>query len=49
MAWPPAGGGACGWLGTWLWCARAPGLISVRDPAVQPVGDVMVDGVIPLG
>jgi hypothetical protein len=25
------------------------GLISVRDPAVQPVGDVMVDGVIPLG
>jgi len=33
----------------WVWCARAPGLISVRDPAVQPVGDVMVDGVIPLG
>jgi hypothetical protein len=26
----------------------APGLISVRDPAVQPVGDVMVDGVFPL-
>src|SRR3954464_5188069 len=24
-----------------------PGLISVRDPAVQSVGDVMVDGVIP--
>ena len=43
------GGGACGWLGSWSWCARAPGLISVRDPAVQPVGDVMVDGVFPLG
>src|SRR4051794_17840122 len=33
----------------WRWCARAPGLISVRDPAVRPVGDVMVDGVIPRG
>ena len=42
-------GGACGRSGWWSWCARAPGLISVRDPAVQPVGDVMVDGVIPLG
>jgi hypothetical protein len=42
-------GGACGRSGTWLWCARAPGLISVRDPAVRPVGDVMVDGVFPLG
>src|SRR3954447_21850987 len=30
-----------------VWCARAPGLISVRDRAVRPVGDVMVDGVIP--
>jgi hypothetical protein len=24
-------------------------LISVRDPAVRPVGDVMVDWVFPLG
>jgi hypothetical protein len=30
-------------------CARAPGLTSVRDPAVRRVGDVMFDGVIPLG
>ena len=29
-------------------CARAPSLISVRDP-VLGVGDMMVDGVIPLG
>jgi hypothetical protein len=26
------------------WCARAPGLISVRDPAVRRAGDMMVDG-----
>jgi hypothetical protein len=52
----PAGGGQSwgvggAWArsrGRWVWCARAPGLISVRDPAVQPVGDVMVDGVFPL-
>jgi hypothetical protein len=30
-------------------CARAPSLISVRDPFVRRVGDMMVDGVIPLG
>jgi hypothetical protein len=30
-------------------CARAPSRISVRDAAVRRVGDVMVDGVIPLG
>jgi hypothetical protein len=40
--------GAHASVGTWLWCARAPGLISVRDPAVRPVGDAMVDRVIPL-
>src|SRR3954471_14243501 len=42
-------GGAWARSRAWRWCARAPGLISVRDPAVRPVGDVMVDGVIPLG
>jgi hypothetical protein len=42
-------GGAWARSRAWKWCARAPGLISVRDPAVQPVGDVMVDGVISLG
>jgi hypothetical protein len=30
-------------------CARAPSLISVRDPGVLRVGDMMVDWVIPLG
>jgi hypothetical protein len=30
-------------------CARAPSLISVRDPEDLRVGDMMVDGVIPLG
>jgi hypothetical protein len=30
-------------------CARAPSRISVDDPAVRRVGDMMVDGVIPLG
>jgi hypothetical protein len=29
---------ACGW------CARAPMLISVRDPAVRRAGDMMVMG-----
>ena len=29
-------------------CARAPSLISVRGPALR-AGDMMVDGVIPLG
>jgi hypothetical protein len=27
-----------------VWCARAPGLISVRNPAVRRVGDVTVMG-----
>jgi hypothetical protein len=31
------------------WCTRAPSLISVHGPAVRRVGDMMVDGVIPLG
>ena len=30
-------------------CARAPSLISVREPVVRWLGDMMVDGVIPLG
>jgi hypothetical protein len=30
-------------------CARAPSLISVRDPELLRIGDMMVDGVIPLG
>lgn len=29
-------------------CARAPSLISVRGPELLRVGDMMVDGVIPL-
>src|SRR3954470_23488639 len=29
------------------WCARAPGLISVRGLAVRRAGDVMGDGVFP--
>jgi hypothetical protein len=29
--------------------ARAPSRISVHDPAVRRAGDMMVDGVIPLG
>ena len=41
-------GGACAWLVVRVVCARAPGLISVRDP-VLGVGDMMFDGVIPLG
>ena len=32
-----------------MWCARAPSLISVHDPGCFRVGDMMVDGVIPLG
>ena len=42
------GGALARWMG-WVVCARAPGLTSVRDPAVRRVGDVMFDGVIPLG
>ena len=42
-------GGACARLAVRVVCARAPGLISVRDPVGVRVGDMMVDGVIPLG
>jgi hypothetical protein len=41
------GGALARWRG-WL-CARAPGLTSVRDPGWLRVGDMMFDGVIPLG
>jgi hypothetical protein len=40
-------GGACARLLGWVWCARAPGLISVHGPGWLRVGDMMVDGVIP--
>src|SRR3954452_17255941 len=41
---------ACARLQVWIVCARAPSLTSVRDPRVgSGGGDVMVDGVIPLG
>jgi hypothetical protein len=43
-------GGACAWLMVWVMCARAPSLTSVRDPRVGcGAGDMMCDGVIPLG
>jgi len=29
----------------WMWCARTPSLISVRDPRWVRIGDMMVDGV----
>jgi hypothetical protein len=41
------GGSWARWSGR-LWCVRAPGLISVRDPVFR-AGDVMVDGVFPRG
>ena len=42
-------GGACArWRGCML-CARAPGLTSVRDPGWLRAGDMMFDGVVPLG
>jgi hypothetical protein len=42
-------GGACArWRG-WVLCARAPGLTSVRDPGWLRAGDMMFDGVTPLG
>jgi hypothetical protein len=44
-----AAGGACARLVVWVVCARAPSLISVRGPGWFRVGDMMVDGVIPLG
>jgi len=40
------GGAWARWRGG-MRCARAPGLISVRDLAVRWAGDVMVDGVFP--
>jgi hypothetical protein len=43
----PKGGSWAWWSGR-VWCVRAPGLISVRDPRFG-VGDVMVDGVFPRG
>ena len=42
-------GGAWGRLAVRVVCARAPSLISVHDPEGVRVGDMMVDGVIPLG
>jgi len=43
-------GGACARLMGHALCARAPGLTSVRDPRVgSGAGDMMFDGVIPLG
>ena len=42
-------GGACGRLEVRVGCARAPSLISVHDPCLLRAGDMMVDGVIPLG
>ena len=43
-------GGACGRLLVRVVCARAPSLTSVRNPRVgSGAGDMMCDGVIPLG
>ncbi len=42
-------GGAWGRLAVRVVCARAPSRISVHDPGGVRVGDMMVDGVIPLG
>ena len=43
-------GGACARLVVRCLCARAPSLTSVRDPRVgSGAGDMMFDGVIPLG
>ena len=42
-------GGACAWLVVLVLCARAPGLTSVHDPGWLRAGDMMFDGVIPLG
>ena len=43
-------GGACARLVGRVVCARAPSLTSVRDPRVgSGAGDMMFDGVIPLG
>ena len=46
LVWSDApGGGGVGWCV----CARAPSRISVRDPGWFRGGEMMVDGVIPLG
>ena len=43
-------GGECARLMMGVVCARAPSLTSVRDPRVgSGAGDMMFDGVIPLG
>ena len=42
-------GGACARFVVRVVCARAPSLISVHGPGWLRVGDMMVDGVIPLG
>jgi hypothetical protein len=42
-------GGACARLVVRVVCARAPSLTSVHDPVWLRAGDMMVDGVIPLG
>jgi hypothetical protein len=42
-------GGAFARLRVWLVWARAPSLFSVRGPGWLRVGDMMFDGVIPLG
>jgi hypothetical protein len=46
---PADAGGAWAWLVGLVVCARAPSLISVRGPLLLWAGDMMVDGVIPLG
>ena len=42
-------GGACAGLVVRVVCARAPSLTSVHDPGWFRGGDMMFDGVIPLG
>src|SRR4051794_19739115 len=43
-----AGGAWARWV-VWVGCARAPSLISVRDPGWLRVGDMMGDGVFGWG
>jgi len=43
------GGGAWAWLVVVVGCARALSLISVLDPGLPWVGDMMVGGMVPLG
>src|SRR4051794_2592665 len=42
------GGARVSWI-VRSWCAQTASLISVHDPAVRRAGDMMVDGVVPLG